>query len=136
LGWGRVRKNGSEDPPLQGRSEVAGSVLHGAFGKREYVGLFDTFAGEGLAFLAPGDDTTSVVSVLFTVDPLKQDVEQEVTAKNAKRQKNCDGHIGLPRTDTNGFQAKERVNAETPKNPEGFMRNSLGDFSGKGTRNT
>jgi hypothetical protein len=108
FGWGRVGKNGSEDPPLQGRSEVAGSVLHGAFGKREYVGLFDTFAGEGLAFLASGGDTTSVVSVLFTVDPLKQDVEQEVTAKNTERQKHRKRHRDLTRAGVNVQPRQEK----------------------------
>jgi hypothetical protein len=32
------------------------------------------------------------------------------------------------------FKANERVEAETPGNPEMFVRSSLGDFSGKGMR--
>ena len=73
-----------------GGSEEAGAVLHGAFGKWEHAGLFNRFAGEGLAFLTTGGYATGVFSVLFAVDPLKEDVEQEVTAKNAKRQKHSD----------------------------------------------
>jgi hypothetical protein len=78
------------------RSEVAGSVLHDALRKREYVGFFDTFAGEGLALLTAGGYATGVFSVLFAVDPLEEDVEQEVTAKNAKPQKNCNRHRASP----------------------------------------
>jgi hypothetical protein len=69
------------------RSEVAGSVLHGAFGKRKYAGLFNRFAGEGLAFLTAGGCAAGVFSVFFAVSPLEEDIEQEVTAKNAERQK-------------------------------------------------
>jgi len=39
--------------------------------KGEYAGVFDLLAGEGAAFLAAGGDTAVVISVLFTVDPLK-----------------------------------------------------------------
>jgi hypothetical protein len=72
--------------PDGGRLELAGSVLHGAFGKRKYAGFFNRFAGEGLAVLAAGGYATGVFAVFLAVDPLEQDVEQEVTAKNAKRQ--------------------------------------------------
>jgi hypothetical protein len=40
------------------------------------------------------------------------------------------GRIRMP------FKAKKIVDAEALENPEMFVRNSLGDFSGKGTRNT
>ncbi len=45
--------------------------------------MIGLFGRKGAAFLA-GGDAAGVVSVLFAVDPLEQDVEQEVTAKNAK----------------------------------------------------
>jgi hypothetical protein len=73
-----------------GRSEVAGSLLDRVLRKRDYDGLFDFFAGEGVAFLGAGGDTAGMISVLLTVDPLKQDIEQEVTAKDAKRQEDSE----------------------------------------------
>jgi hypothetical protein len=74
-----------------GRSEVAGSVLHGGLGKREYAG-FNRFAGQGLAVLTACGYAAGVFAVFLAVDPLEQDVEQEVAAKNAKRQKYGDRH--------------------------------------------
>ena len=52
------------------------------------IGLFN---GVGVAFLACGD-VAGVLSVLFAVDPLEQDVEQEVTAENAKREEHRKRH--------------------------------------------
>jgi hypothetical protein len=61
-------------------------MMHRVLRKRDYAGLSDFF-GEGAAFLAAGGHAASMFSVLLAVDPLKQDVQQKVTAKNAKRQK-------------------------------------------------
>ncbi len=49
------------------------------FRKWYYARVAGLFGGEGAAFLA-GGDTADVLSVFFAVDPLEQDVEQEVTA--------------------------------------------------------
>ncbi len=70
--------------------------------KAENARLFDLFAGDGAAFFAAGDDTAGAVSVLFAVDPLKQDIQQKVTAKNAKRQKHGKRHRDLNRAAVNG----------------------------------
>jgi hypothetical protein len=78
------------------RSEIAGSVLHGVLRKREYAGFFDTFGGDGAALVAARGHAAGVIFVLFAVDPLKQDVEQEVTAKNANRQKDRERHGTSP----------------------------------------
>ncbi len=56
----------------EARSEVAGAALDGVLRKRDYAGLSD-FVREGSAFLACGN-AAGVFSVLFTVDPLEQDV--------------------------------------------------------------
>jgi len=70
--------------------------------KRENARLIGLIGGKGATSLASCGDTTSVVSVLFTVDPLKQDIEQEVTAKNANRQKYGKRHWDLTRAGVNG----------------------------------
>jgi hypothetical protein len=59
--------------------------MHGALGKREHTRLFELFAGWDAACLAVGAAWT--VSVPLAVDPLVQVIVQEVTAKNAKREK-------------------------------------------------
>jgi hypothetical protein len=69
--------------------------------KGDYAGLCGFF-GESAAFLAAGGRAAAMVSVLLAVDPLEQDVEQEVTAKNANRQKYGKRHGDLTRADVNG----------------------------------
>ena len=49
------------------------------------------FGGNGAAFLA-GGDAAGVLSVLFAVDPLEEDVEQEITAENAEREEHGKRH--------------------------------------------
>jgi len=46
--WGNGRKYSGKTS--EARSEVAGSVLDRVLRKRDYHGLFDFFAGEGVAF--------------------------------------------------------------------------------------
>jgi hypothetical protein len=65
--------------------------------KREYARLADFFGGEGGASRAAG-----VFSVLFAVYPLEQDIEQEVTSEDAKRQKYRKRHRDLTRTGVKG----------------------------------
>jgi hypothetical protein len=84
------------------QSEVAGAVLDGVLRKREYAGFFDTPAREGAALLAAGGDAAGAILVFFAVDPLEEDIEQEVTAKNANRQKYSKRHGGLTRGGVNG----------------------------------
>jgi hypothetical protein len=55
-------------------------VFYRALGKREYAGFLGFFA---VSLTARGR-AAGVLSVLFAADPLKQDVEQEVTSQNAK----------------------------------------------------
>jgi hypothetical protein len=63
---------------------------------------FDLFAGESAAFLAACRCSAGVISVPFlAVDPLEQDIQQEVTPKNGKRQKYGKGHRDLTRTGVN-----------------------------------
>src|SRR6266478_4864744 len=78
---GKNRRDKVEDAA---RSVVAGAVVHGALRERENARLIGLLAGDGTAFLA-GGDAAGVLSVLFAVDPLEEDVEQEVTSENAKR---------------------------------------------------
>ena len=73
-------------------------MLDGVLRKREYAWLSGLFGGEGSAFLACGN-VAGVFSVLFTVDPLEQDVEQKVKAKNAERQEYRKRHGNLTRAD-------------------------------------
>jgi hypothetical protein len=69
--------------------------------KREYARLSDFLVGEGAVFLAAGGHAAGVFSVLFAVYPLEQDIEQEVTSEDAKRQKHCKGHTDLTGTGMN-----------------------------------
>jgi hypothetical protein len=82
-------------------SEVAGSMMHRVLRKRDYAGLSDFF-GDGAAFLAAGGHAASMFSVLLAVDPLKQDVQQKVTAENTKREEHRKRHADLTRTGLNG----------------------------------
>jgi len=75
--------------------------MHRVLRKREYARLADFFGGEGRAFLAAGGHSAGVFSVLFTVYPLEQDIEQKVTSEDAKRQKHSKGHTDLTRTGMN-----------------------------------
>ena len=84
-----------------GRSEVAGSVLDRALRKREYARLADIFGGEGTASLAACGRAARVFSVLLTVYPLEQEIEQKVTSNDAKRQKHRKRHRDLTRTGVN-----------------------------------
>ena len=94
--------SGDREPvAVAARSEVAGSVLDRVLRKRECARLAGSFGGEGAASLAACGRAAGVFSVLLTVDPLKQDIEQKVTAKNAKRQKHCKRHRNLTRTGAN-----------------------------------
>jgi hypothetical protein len=85
-------------------------VLDRALRKGENARLFDLFGGEGLAFFPAGGHAAGMVSTLFTVDPLEQDVEQEVAAENAKREEHGNRHRSLTRTGVNRQpgQAKSR----------------------------
>ena len=50
-----------------------------------------------MALLATCGVAAGVVSVLLAVDPLEQDIEQEVTAENAKREEHGKRHENLTR---------------------------------------
>ena len=54
--------------------------------KRDHLGLCNFFGGERAVSLTACGDATGVFPVLLTVDPLEEGVEQEITAKNAKRE--------------------------------------------------
>jgi hypothetical protein len=60
------------------------------------------FGGDGAAFFAASGDAAGVLSVLLAVDPLEQDIEKEITAKNAKREKHGKRHRDLTRAAVNG----------------------------------
>src|SRR5260370_25980689 len=71
---------------------VAGAVLDRALREGENARPFDLFAGESAAFFAARGRSAGVISVLFAVDPLGQDIEQENTTQKAKREKNRTRH--------------------------------------------
>jgi hypothetical protein len=71
--------------------------------------------------------------VLFAVNPLEEDIQQKVAAKNAKRQENCKRHADLTRTGVHSSPNEERVEAEALKSPERFMRILLGGFAENGS---
>jgi len=77
-------------------------VAHGVLGKQEYARLLGLLAGEGEAFPGTGGDAAGMIFVFFAVDPLKEDVEQEVTAENAKREEHSKRHGDLTRAGANG----------------------------------
>jgi hypothetical protein len=60
--------------------------MHGALRKWENARFFDLFAGWDAAPVLAGGCAAWSISVLLTVYPLVKGIEQEVTAKNAKRQ--------------------------------------------------
>jgi hypothetical protein len=68
--------------------------------KRDHARVIGLFNGEGAAFLACY--AAGIVSVLLAVDPLEQDVKQEVTTKNAERKKHRERHWNLARACVNG----------------------------------
>jgi len=75
--------------------------MHGALMKREHAGLCGFFARECAAFLSARGRPSGAFSVLLTIDPLKQDVEQEVASKNANRHKHGKRHKDLTGTGVN-----------------------------------
>jgi hypothetical protein len=52
-------------------------------------------ADEGLAFFTGFGGAAAMFSVLFTVNPLEEDIQQKVAAKNTKRQENRKRHENL-----------------------------------------
>jgi len=68
------------------RSEIASPALHRVLRKREHTGILRS------RVFAACRRAMQTVSALLAVGPLEKDIEQEVTAKNAKRQKYGDGH--------------------------------------------
>jgi hypothetical protein len=88
--------------------------LDGALKKRDYARLWGFF-GEGVVVLAARGRTAGVVPVLFAIDPLEQDIKQEVTSKNANRQKYGNRHGGLTRADVNGKPEQEKSRSEKAK---------------------
>jgi hypothetical protein len=75
--------------------------MHGALRKGEDAWPSGFLGGEGAASLAAFGRAAGVFSVLLTVYPLKQDIQQEVRSKNAKRQKHRERHGDLTRTGEN-----------------------------------
>jgi hypothetical protein len=61
-------------------------------------GLVSLLVGKGAALLGAGGDAAGVFLVLFAINPLKQDIYQEITAKNAKREEQSNWHRDLGRT--------------------------------------
>jgi hypothetical protein len=64
--------------------------MHGALRKREYARFFDLLIGWDAAPVAVGGQAAWAISVLLAVNPLVQGIEQEVAAKNTKREKHRD----------------------------------------------
>ena len=77
--------------------------------------VFDLLDGESAAFFAASGRAAGVVSVLHAVDPLEQDIEQKVTARNTKRQEDCKRH-NLTRAGANGSPGRGKSrNAKAKK---------------------
>ena len=88
-------KGSSLRHPGNERSEEARSVMDWmdwTVREREYVCLLDFFGGGGAGLLGGCTRTTGDFSALLAVNQLEEKVEQEVAAKDANRQKNCEGH--------------------------------------------
>jgi hypothetical protein len=97
--------------------------------KRDHPVFANLVADEGLAFLAGCGGAAGMFSALFAVDPLEEDIEQKVTAQNAKRQENRKRHADLTRTGVHSSPNEKRVEAEALKSPEKFMKILLGGFA-------
>jgi hypothetical protein len=102
--------------------------------EREYICLLDFNGGDGTGLLGGCGRAARDFSVLLAVDPLEEDIEQEVAAKDANRQKNCEGHGGLARANVNASPDKERVETAWERSPERIVRNLLGRFVDGGRR--
>jgi hypothetical protein len=89
--------------------------MHGALRKREYANLVDFIGGESAAFFPACGRAAGVFSVLLAVCPLKQDVEQKVTSKNAKRQKHCKRHRSLTRAGVNAQPGQGKIGSGKAK---------------------
>lgn len=98
-----------------GELELAGSVLDRALWKREHASLSGFFSGERAPSFPACGRPAGVISVLFTVYPLKQDIQQEVTAKNAKRQKHGKRHVDLTRLCLNDWPGQEKSRSRKTK---------------------
>ena len=72
--------------------------MQGVFREWENARGIGLFGGKGAAFFAAGGDAAGMLPVFFTVEPLEQDVEQEVTSENAKREEYGKRHEDLTRT--------------------------------------
>lgn len=117
--------------PRRGRSEEASSVIYRSVRERLWRTVSGFQIGEDGTFLAAGGQPAGTLSVLLTVDPLKQDIQQEVTSKNAKPHEHCKRHADSS-TPMRLPHADERIVDENRlESPQRIMRNSLGLFSGK-----
>ena len=80
--------------------------LRWAVRKREHARLFDFVGRKGAESLPACGRRAGVFSTALAVCPLKQDVEQEITAKNAKRQEDRKRHRSLTWTSVNAWRGQ------------------------------
>jgi hypothetical protein len=102
----------SQNPPANNKPE--GTVRT----QMRNAQVFDLLDGESAAFFPGGGRAAGVVSVLLAVDPLEQDMEQKVTARNAKRQEDRKRHRNLTGLARTGSADVGKAGAERLKNPE------------------
>ena len=97
-------------------------------GEGKDVRFFGCSVGKSERLLGGCRRAAGDFSALLAVDPLEEDIEQEVAAKDANRQKNREGHGGLARAGVNASPDKERVVPAWERSPERIVRNLLGRF--------
>jgi hypothetical protein len=66
--------------------EEAGAVIHGVLRKGYNPGIASGFGGRGIALFTRRGRAAGMRSVLFTVYPLEEDIEQKVKAQDTKSQ--------------------------------------------------
>ena len=77
--------------------------------------LADFVAGEGLASFPGCRQAAGMFSALLTVDPLEEDIEQQVTAENAKCQEDRKRQANLTRTGVHDRSEQGQSRGGNPK---------------------
>jgi hypothetical protein len=75
-----------------------------------------------MGFFSACGQAAKTVSALLAIDPLKQEIKQEVTAKNANRQEHGKRHRNLTGLVSMDSPDAKSVGALRLRSPERFMR--------------
>jgi hypothetical protein len=115
-------------------SEETCSVIHSMMRKCARRAASGFQIGKDWPGIAAGGRAAGTFSALLAVDPLEQDVQQQVTSKNTNRQKHSQRHTVSPSPARIPRANNETLETHRLKSPERIMRNSLGSSLSKTSR--